>query len=240
MFYKLFKTTSMEHYKNNIQQEGFVIIPSFFTENDMDYIIEQLDKMNVLKYDKPISSDFNLIQSMPFVYNLANSNELISLVKEVLGTNAFPINAFVLDKTKDYNWGLDWHQDLKIAVKHKIETVGYSNWTVESGITHTVPPIDILEKRLALRIHLDNCFLDNGAILVVPKSHVKGIIKDIDEITKTDSKNIVCCEVKKGGIMLFKPMLLHKSPYSVSDKNRRILQIDYVGTALNNGLEWNN
>ncbi len=230
----------MANIKDSIQQDGFYIIRHFFNDKYIDDIIEQLDSHNALLYDKQIVSDFNLINSIPFVNSLVHSRQLTSLVEQVLGDNSFPINAFVLDKTQDNNWGLDWHQDLKIAVKNKIETAGYGNWTVESGIPHAIPPKKVLEKRLSVRIHLDDCFISNGAILVAPKSHKNGILQDKFEIEKITSNEALCCEVEKGGVMFITSLLLHKSPYSMTDKKRRVLQIDYVGIKLSNGLEWYN
>jgi ectoine hydroxylase-related dioxygenase (phytanoyl-CoA dioxygenase family) len=230
----------MDNIKNSIQENGFSIVQHFYTDKHIDEIIEQLERHNVLLYDKQVVSDSNLVNSIPFINSLAHSSQLIALVKQVLGENSFPINAFILDKTQDCNWELDWHQDLKIAVKHKIETADYNNWTIESGIPHTIPPKEVLEKRLFVRIHLDDCFIDNGAILVVPKSHKNGILKNKTEIDKIVMGDNFYCEVDKGGIMFLTSLLLHKSPYSKTDRKRRILQIEYVGIKLTNGLEWCN
>jgi hypothetical protein len=60
-----------------------------------------------------------------------------------------------------------------------------------------------------------------------------------DEIAAEVADNeIICCEVARGGIMCMQPLLLHKSPYSTSDKRRRILQVTYSGMELSNGLEF--
>lgn len=230
----------MDNIKDDIQQLGFSIVQHFFTNKYIEEIIEQLDRHRALQYDKQELSDFNLINFIPFIHTLAHSRQLTFLVKQVLGDNAIPINAFVLDKTQDNNWKLDWHQDLKIAVKAKIETSGYSNWTIESGIHHAVAPKEVLEKKLSVRIHLDHCFIDNGALLVAPKSHKSGILQDKAEIEKIISDETIHCEVEKGGLVLMAPLLLHKSPYSTTNKKRRVLQIDYTGIELSNGLKWHN
>ena len=122
----------MENIKDDIVQEGFFIAEHFFTDKFIDEIIEQLDRYDALEYSKKENSAFNLLTYIPFIKELAHSQQLISSAKQVLGDNAFPTNAFVLDKTRDDNWGLDWHQDLKIAVKRKIETKGYDNWAWDS------------------------------------------------------------------------------------------------------------
>jgi ectoine hydroxylase-related dioxygenase (phytanoyl-CoA dioxygenase family) len=230
----------MKNIKNDIVQEGFFIAEHFYTDKFIDEIIEQLDRHNALQYGKQKTSAFNLLAYIPFIKTLARSQQLISLVKQVLGDSTFSTNAFVLDKTQDNNWELDWHQDLKIAVKKRIETEGYDNWTVECGIFHAIPPRETLEKRLSVRIHLDDCLIENGTILIAPKSHKFGILKDKVEIEKITTAETLYCEIKKGGVMLMTPLLLHKSPYSITNKKRRILQIDYVATSLLNGLEWYN
>jgi len=230
----------MENIKESIRKEGFFIAEHFYTDKFIDEMIEQLDRYGALEYSEQKDSEFNLITYIPFIKHLVHSGDLLSLVNQVLGDITFPTNAFVLDKTQDNNWGLDWHQDLKIAVKRKIETKGYDNWTVECGIPHTIPPKEILEKRLSVRIHLDDCFIDNGTILIAPGSHKFGIVKEKAEIEKITARETLSCEVEKGGVMFIAPLLLHKSPYSTTSRKRRILQIDYVGTHLTNGLEWYN
>jgi ectoine hydroxylase-related dioxygenase (phytanoyl-CoA dioxygenase family) len=229
---------AMDNIKKVIVEEGYFIAPHFYSDKFVDEIIEQLNRHSALQYSKQNPSDFNLLTNIPFIKDLAHSQPLFSSVKQVIGENAFPANCFVLDKTLDNNWGLDWHQDLKIAVKNKIETVGYSNWTVECGIFHTIPPKEILEKRLSVRIHLDDCLIENGTILIAPKSHKFGILNDRAEIEKIIIGETHYCEIEKGGVMFITPLLLHKSPYSLTNKKRRILQIDYVATSLANGLEW--
>src|SRR6476620_6712573 len=191
----------MEHINDNIVQEGFCIAQHLYTDKFIDEIIEQLDRYNALQYSKQKSSGFSLLTYIPFIKDLAHSQQLISLVKQVLGGNTFPTNAFVLDKTQDNNWALDWHQDLKIAVKRKIETKGYDNWTVEFGIPHTIPSKEILDKRLSVRIHLDDCFIENGTILIAPKSHKFGIFKDKAEIERITANETLYCEIRKGGAL---------------------------------------
>ncbi len=230
----------MDNIKEMIKMDGFTIIRHFFEDKYIEKIVEQLACNHALKYDSQIVSNFNLLNSITFIKDLVHSDQLTSLIKQVLGDSSFPINAFVLDKTQDNNWGLDWHQDLKIAFKNKIETAGYSDWTIESGIFHAIPPKEVLEKRLSVRIHLDDCSIDNGALLVAPKSHKYGIIQSKKEIEMIISGGTFYVEIEKGGIMIFTPLLLHKSPYSTNNKKRRVLQVDYVGMKLSNGLEWYN
>lgn len=46
------------------------------------------------------------------------------------------------------------------------------------------------------------------------------------------------CRVKKGGVMIMKPLLLHASARTVDTRNRRIVHIEFSNRRLPEGLEW--
>jgi ectoine hydroxylase-related dioxygenase (phytanoyl-CoA dioxygenase family) len=220
-----------------IELDGFSIINKFIPEPQVNEILSALERRNVLDFDDANASGFNLLRTIPAVEQLASSTKLLSIVRGELGVETFPVNAVLLDKSLNQNWGLDWHQDLKIAVTNKIEVPGYEYWTKEYGINHCIPPLEILEKLLSVRVHLDRCTIENGALLVIPESHKSGILsnQDLKEIVLRDA---TCCEIDVGGIMCMKPLLLHKSPYSISRQKRRVIQINYSGGQLDDGLQW--
>ncbi|GAA4465556.1 phytanoyl-CoA dioxygenase family protein [Nemorincola caseinilytica] len=214
-------------------RNGFVVIEGFYTAAQIDGLIEAMEKKGVFEYDN--SNDLLAIDA---VYDIAASAGLMSIVRPLTGDGAVPFHAIVLDKTKDNNWGLDWHQDLKIAVQEKIETTGYTGWTVEAGIPHVVPPVAVLEKLVTVRIHLDDCDGTNGAIWALPGTHRLGIVAAADMGDTVRSHKITECTVRKGGIMLLSPLVLHKSPYALTNRHRRVLQIAYRATELHNGIRW--
>jgi ectoine hydroxylase-related dioxygenase (phytanoyl-CoA dioxygenase family) len=222
---------------NAIEVDGFSIINEFIPELQVNEIHSALERRNVLDFDDAKASGFNLLRIIPAVEQLASSARLLSIVRGELGDSTFPINALLLDKSLSQNWGLDWHQDLKIAVTNKIDVPDYDNWTKEYGINLCIPPLEILEKLLSVRIHLDPCTIQNGALLLIPKTHKSGILSNLDlkEIVRREA---ICCEIDRGGIMCMKPLLLHKSPYSISQKKRRVIQINYSGSRLDHGLQW--
>jgi len=86
---------------------------------------------------------------------------------------------------------------------------------------------------VALRLHLDDCDENNGALEVWAGSHLQGIHSHPE-----DSGTPLSCPLSKGGIMLLSPLLLHRSPYSLSDRPRRVIHIVYTTTELPEGLEW--
>ena len=219
---------------------GFHSINGFYAPEYCREIIQELEKRQVFDYSFADAGDHNLLKGIDFIRSLAWSEDLLFLARSIIGKNAIPFHAIVLDKTRENNWGLDWHQDLKIAVNEKIRTDGYTNWSLESGIVHVVPPKSILENMLCVRIHLDDCDASNGALWVLPGTHQSGIIAPEQIPGYFDNYKIFECPVKAGGIMLMSPLLLHKSPYSLTSQSRRVLQVEYRSCDLHNGLSWYN
>lgn len=75
----------------------------------------------------------------PLAQFLTSANEI---ARHLLGPLARPVRAVFFDKTPERNWSLGWHQDRTIAVKHRIDTPGFADWTHKSGIHHVVPPFE--------------------------------------------------------------------------------------------------
>src|ERR1044072_5137920 len=118
----------------------------------------------------------NLTTAVPLTRDLANSNELRSIVHPVLGDSARVVRTIYFDKHKDANWKVAWHQDLTIAVREKVDVEGFRAWSIKAGITHVQPPVAVLEHMLTLRVHLDDTSEANGALRVLPGTHRHGQI----------------------------------------------------------------
>jgi ectoine hydroxylase-related dioxygenase (phytanoyl-CoA dioxygenase family) len=71
-----------------------------------------------------------------------------------------------------------------------------------------------------MRIHLEDTDQTNGVLRVVPGSHAKRVYRaeDIDWSIERE----VICDVQRGGIMLMKPLLLHASSRTTSNRRRRV------------------
>lgn len=102
---------------------------------------------------------------------------------------------------------MKYHQDLTISVDKKADIANYGPWIVKQNQFAVQPPLDILKSTFTIRIHLDNTDENNGALKVVPKSHLKGIYR-AETIDWTKESEVIC-SVPKGGIMLMRPLLLH-------------------------------
>ena len=130
-----------------------------------------------------------------------------------------------------------WHQDLTIAVRESADLEGYGPWSVKDDRPHVQPPLEILERMVSLRIHLDNADADNGALKVIAGSHTRGVLSSA-AIEALKAQEIVTCDVQAGDVMVMRPLLLHASGRALRPDHRRVIHIEYCAQALPAPLQW--
>ncbi|MFC5865177.1 phytanoyl-CoA dioxygenase family protein [Acidicapsa dinghuensis] len=224
-----------------ISQSGFAIYSEVTSEEYVTDLIAALSHINETDSVRRRGGIFairNLLDVSSDVCELAHSNNIRNLVEPVLGDKFFPVRGILFDKIPDANWKVPWHQDLTIAVQQRIETEGFGPWSIKSDVLHVQPPACILEKILTVRIHLDKCHADNGALRVIAGSHNKGRIAENEIAAVRELGREAVCEVDRGGVLLMRPLLLHASSPSSSPSHRRVIHIDYASIPLPNGLKW--
>lgn len=180
----------------------------------------------------------NLISGISAIRALSKHPAIVRLAEEVCGRAPFVVRSVLFDKTPSANWGVPWHQDLSIAVRERCAAPGFGPWSIKAGVVHVQPPASVLAKIVTLRIHVDNCDADQGALRVIPGSHRGGILSP-DQITAVkQSTPCVVCPVKAGGVMLMRPLLLHSSSPATNPSHRRVIHLEFANCDLPGGLEW--
>src|SRR5581483_8972253 len=180
----------------------------------------------------------NLLEAVPAVTALVESNALRSFLEPILGPGAFAVRGLLFDKTPEANWKVPWHQDLTIAVKRRAEVAGFGPWSVKAGVQHVQPPVSVLERMLTLRLHLDDCGENNGPLHVLPGSHLAGRLSAEDIQAWRDRTSAVACTVNRGGLLLMRPLLLHASFAAREPGHRRIIHLEFAEQTLPDPLEW--
>ena len=180
----------------------------------------------------------NLLNVVPFTRELANHSTCRSIVEPILGNTARVVRGIYFDKHKDANWKVAWHQDLTIAVQERLDVAGYGPWSIKAGIHHVQPPVPVLENMLTVRIHLDDTHESNGALRVLPGTHRYGRL-DASEIHYWKERQLaVTCSVRRGGVVVMRPLLLHSSMQANDPSHRRVLHFEYSSAELPGGLRW--
>jgi ectoine hydroxylase-related dioxygenase (phytanoyl-CoA dioxygenase family) len=174
----------------------------------------------------------------PRMRNLAKSRAMLTAVGAILGSGVRVVRGILFDKTEVANWKVPWHQDVTIAVNQKVEVAGYGPWSVKAGILHVQPPASVLERMLSVRLHLDDCPEENGALRVIAGSHTNGKLDErlIQDIAKRSAA--VTCAMQRGGVLMMRPLLLHASSSSNFPGHRRVVHFDYAATELPEGMGW--
>ena len=179
-----------------------------------------------------------LFERVPEIRTLALDGFVRGSAVAALGPDCFPVRALLFDKTRATNWKVAWHQDATIAVRARLDVEGYGPWSSKAGIPHVQPPIHVLERMVAVRVHLDACGADNGPVRVLPGSHRAGRLR-VSEIEAWRRRAPeVTCIVPRGGLLVMRPLLLHASSPAKSPAHRRVIHIEYAATDLSGGLEW--
>jgi hypothetical protein len=111
-----------------------------------------------------------------------------------MGAAARAVRILYFDKTPEMNWAVPWHQDRTIAVTDRVDVAGFAPWSVKGGIHHVEPPEAILRGMVALRLHLDDCGVDNGPLMAVRGSFRLGRVPATQIRRHADTGSIhVCC-----------------------------------------------
>ena len=163
---------------------------------------------------------------------------VIDIAAFVLGNRAKVVRAILFDKTPGANWHLGWHQDVTIAVERRIETPGFGPWSVKAGVVHVRPPAEVLEQMVTLRVHIDDCPLENGPLMVLPGSHRHGYLAGDQKAAMARDLDAVSCVGKAGSVVVLRPLLLHASGRSEGNLHRRVLHLEFAAEELAGGISW--
>lgn len=220
---------------------GFAIVPDVLAAKEIATLLSALAAVPPqpgVRKKSVVYAIRNLLNAVPEVSDLASDPKIMNLARQALGPNAFPVRATLFDKTSDANWLVPWHQDLTICVKERRDVSGYGPWTIKAGVPHVQPPAEILESMLAIRIHLDDCDANNGALRVLPATHRSGRLTPEQIEREQQTVSAVTCPVPRGGVLLLKPLLLHASSAAAQPSHRRVIHIDFASSPLPAGLSW--
>lgn len=161
-----------------------------------------------------------------------------ALVVRHLGPGTRPVRVILFDKSTATNWALGWHQDRTIVVRNRVEVSGFGPWTTKAGLLHVAPPIDLLERMMTIRIHLDRVPETNAPLLIAPGSHLLGRVGEAEIPAMVERLGMHRCLAEASDIWAYATPILHASDAAREPGRRRVLQVDYAAEHLPGGLEW--
>jgi len=215
-----------------LEHDGYVITSSVLSTTDVlaaekhvqDVLISSAGTRNLLEYE----------WCRALVQPLRRAAQLHA----ILPASSVAVQCTLFDKTPERNWLVPLHQDLSIPVLESIEHPELRAWTIKERQHFVQPPCEILERLTAVRVHLDDCGAENGLMRLVPRSHRHGRLSSVAAQRLRDALGEVPCFVKRGGALVFKPLVLHASSKACSPRHRRVLHFLFGPPAIGYGLRW--
>ena len=219
---------------------GHATVPALYTPAEVAALLACVEHAPAASSNFRRSQDVfairNLLGEIPALGPLLATPALRELLGGLFPTGGRLTKAIYFDKPAGSNWLVAWHQDLMINVAARADAPGYGPWTTKAGWVAVQPPAEVLAQSCTVRLHLDHCDATNGALKVVPGSHLWGVVP-ADTIA-AHTAAAVMCEVPAGGAMLMKPLLLHASGRSSSARPRRVIHLEFSSAELPAGLAW--
>ena len=219
-----------------VEHGGYSIVPDALPQLEVENLVRELLPLAVGVGER--GGVRNLLRRSPTVRRLARTGPVRDLAEAILGPPCFAVRAILFDKTPAANWRVAWHQDVTIAVRDRRSVPGYTAWSEKEGVTHVQPPAELLERMVAVRVHLDDCGAENGPVRVLPGSHRAGRLSPDAVNAWKDAGSPVECLVASGGLLAMRPLLLHASSPARAPAHRRVIHIEYAVDPLPGGLEW--
>ena len=214
---------------------GFEMIESVLTLETVQTLLAELTKLTV----KPLSGGIRRIeQQVEQVATLATSVEMLAIAGRYLSSQPKLVRAIYFDKSPMNNWLVSWHQDRTVSVSERFEAEGWKLWTLKAGAWHIQPPLDVLERMVTIRLHLDDAKIANGCLKIMPCSHKLGILPTGAVLEHIVQEQVVYCEVLAGDAVVMRPHILHASEKSSESLPRRILHFEYSDYQLPTGISW--
>ncbi len=237
---KPLSTSEINEYRSQIEEFGFTTIDSVFSDDEVTLILEKIEQIDKTKDTFRKSDDLfairQFLKEVPETKPIIFNERLNSIITSIFGNDYVPVKSIYFDKPEKSNWYVAYHQDLTISVDKKLELDDFGPWTTKQNQFAVQPPLYILENIFTIRIHLDETNSENGALKVIEKSHSKGIYRPETIDWKNETETI--CDVKKGGIMIMKPLLLHSSSRTTNNQKRRVVHIEFSDLQLPHELNW--
>jgi len=214
-----------------IERDGFATVDDFASGFVVDELKASINGLG----DR--AGTRQLHRAVPAVAEFLAGDALREWI-QALVPGGFPVRTIFFDKTPTANWKVPWHQDLTICVRERHEVPGFSGWSVKEGVVHVQPPVEVLNRMVTIRLHLDDCGPENGPLRVLPGSHRGGRLGP-DAIARWQvMREPVTCVAPRAAAVIMKPLILHGSSAAKKPEHRRVLHIEIAAESLPAPLEW--
>ena len=215
-----------------LARDGFVIIPDVLPETECRGLAQRVSLSS-----RRVAGTRCLLSSR-WCRALAERLRGHEKVSRLLPAHYVAAQCTFFEKSSIRNWGVAVHQDLAIPVAGRVNHPALAGWSTKEGGVFVHAPVEILDRLLAVRLHLDPCNEPDGPLWVIPGSHALGRMTHQDAASLRRAGQVATCTSAPGSVLIMRPLLLHGPSKSTGQSRRRILHFTFGPNELPFGLRW--
>ena len=217
---------------DSFEARGFAVIPGVLAESECQ------SALDAVLGEGRAESRSRAWLTHAWCQKLAISLKQHAALAGIVTPTAVAVQCTLFEKSPDNNWLVSLHQDLSIPVRDRVADRELTGWSTKEGVLFVQPPVSVLESLVALRVHLDDCGPESGALRLVPGSHRFGRLDVSRAAALRDEHGEVTATVERGGVLAMRPLLLHASSKAPVPSFRRVLHFLFGPVTLPYGLRW--
>ena len=218
--------------RTRLAQRGYVIASHVVLASEVSTVARAIDRVTVR------GAGTRTLLERPWCRALVRRLKARLAAAQLLRADAVAVQCTLFDKTPGRNWLVALHQDLSVPVRARVDAPSFGGWSTKESVVFVQPPVEILEQLLAVRVHIDDCGVDNGPLRVVPGTHRAGRLGAAGTAEARADRGEAVCLAKPGDAVLMRPLLLHASSKARVPSRRRVLHIVFGPPSLPDGVAW--
>ncbi len=216
----------------SLESDGFAVVDRVLADSECSAVAEYFDA-----YICDEAGSRALLE-LTWCRELAQTLRSHPQIAPQLLPESVAVQCTAFSKTPEANWLVALHQDLSIPVRERVQHPECRGWSNKQGVLFVQPPAAVLESLVAIRVHIDACSADNGALRIVPGSHRLGRLAADAQTRVRNATGERVVPVDRGGVLLMRPLILHASSKAAVPDGRRVLHFLFGPRALPLGLRW--
>ncbi|MDR2239781.1 MAG: phytanoyl-CoA dioxygenase family protein [Zoogloeaceae bacterium] len=224
----------MSNPQQTLDADGYALAPDVLSAAECAAVIEHTARAQTL------SGNSRSLLSQAWCAALARRLRQHPVLAKLMPQTHVAVQCTYFEKSPARNWLVSIHQDPSIPVAEQVEHPALRGASIKEGTVFVQPPAEVLAQLLALRLHLDPCSAQDGALRVWPGTHRMGRLTAQEAAAQRAHHAEVICETAPGAVLAMRPLLLHASSKAddSSTSRRRVLHFLFGPPALPYGLHW--
>jgi len=216
----------------SLDRQGFALVPHLLDGSECDAMAHRLARAQAGR------AGTRALLSQPWCRDLANHLSGHAALAGLLPPELVAAQCTYFEKSASRNWLVPVHQDLGIPVAERVPHPQLRGWSQKEGVLHVQAPAELLQRLVAVRLHVDDCSAADGPLRVIPGSHLQGPLDESAVAALRQAAGEVVCVAPRGSALVMRPLLLHASSKASGTSLRRVLHVLFGPRELPLGLRW--